>query len=110
MRGRERPENFDFICIEEKDLIETEISFKRITEGRCIYVKNLHFNAQIDKKKAEQLCTILINNNIVAQRCKKKLTKQILTYQKELKCLATDLEDSEINNCIKDTCISMFRL
>ena len=109
MRGRERPENFDFICIKEEDLIEAKISFTRITEGRCIYVKNLHFDAEIDKGKAEKLCTILMNKNIVAQRCKKKLTKQILAYQKELGCLAIDLEDSEINRCTKETCISMSR-
>lgn len=109
MRGRERPENFDFICLKKEDLIEAEISLTRITEGKCIYVKNLHFDAEIDKKKAEKLCRILMNKNIVAQRCKKKLTQQILAYQKELGCLASEEEDSEINQCTKDTCIFLSR-
>lgn len=69
MRGHEKPDTFDFICIKHEDLMKAEISLKHISNGDCIYVKNLHFDAEIDQKKAENLCTILIYKNILAQRC-----------------------------------------
>ncbi len=93
--------NIDFICIKEEDLIEAKIQFYQVPEGRCIYVQKLHFDAEIDKKSAEMLCRSLMNKNIIAKRCKKKVTEQILAYQQQLKCLATDLT---INNCTKESC------
>lgn len=93
--------NIDFIGIKEEDLIKAKIEFNRVPEGRCIYVKNLHFDAQIYKKSAEMLCRSLMSQNIMAKRCNKKLTEQILAYQQQLKCLATDLT---INNCTKEEC------
>lgn len=101
MRGRQRPDTFDFICIKENDLIQAGIIFKPVTEGQCIYVRDLHFNATIDKIKAEKLCKILIERKVEARRCKKELTKQILDYQEKLGCYSTK---SIIQNCTKNTC------
>lgn len=95
--------NIDFICIKKEDLIKVGIEFKQVSEGKCIYVKKLHFDVQIDKKVGEILCTNLINKNITAKRCRKKLTEKILEYQKNLGCQATDTTN---NNCTQQNCYS----
>lgn len=93
-----RDRNIDFIWVTDSELKEANIEFDNVPEGRCLRVKELHFDAVITQKNARQLCYDLLSKKRSAQRCKKAKTIQILTYQRELGCKAVD-EDSQSCNC-----------
>ncbi|MBD2492430.1 hypothetical protein [Aulosira sp. FACHB-615] len=83
-------QNLDFIAIKETELREVGINFQPVSEGGCLYVQSLHFNAQIDKETAEKLCYSLMSQGREAQRCKKVQTTEILEHQQKFGCRATD--------------------
>jgi hypothetical protein len=83
-------QNLDFIWLTESELQVFGISFQQVSEGSCLYVRKLHFNADIDRETAEKLCQLLMSQGREAQRCKKAQTTLILEHQKQLGCKATE--------------------
>ncbi|MFM2312012.1 MAG: hypothetical protein RLZZ04_1288 [Cyanobacteriota bacterium] len=81
-------QNIDFIWMTKKDLELAKIECKNIPEGDCLAVKNLHYNATIDEKKAILLCSELIKRQQEPQRCRKKQTELILQQQRAKRCVA----------------------
>lgn len=80
--------DIDFICIERNELDIVGINYKQVCEGKCFYVKPLHYNAEINLSTAQQLCHHLLSHKRKAQRCKKVLTISILQYQESIGCCA----------------------
>lgn len=89
-RRNPKHQDIDFIWIMEEELQEVGIKPEPIPEGDCLFVQNLHFNAQIDNTKAYQLCLNLLRKGRQAQRCKRKTTKMILEYQANQQCKAAN--------------------
>ena len=86
-----KDKNIDFIWIAESELKEVDIVFKRIPEGNCLHIKNLHFNAVINSTIAQRLCYTLMIGKRTAHRCQKAQTILILEHQQKLGCKATDV-------------------
>jgi hypothetical protein len=82
--------NIDFIWITKNELNDAGIIPEKIPEGQCYYVRNLHFNAEINQGQARKLCYLLMQNNRDSHRCKKQQTKLILVHQEQKGCKATD--------------------
>lgn len=90
-----RNQDIDFIWMTESELAEVGITLESVTEGDCLQVRELHFNAQIDQASAENLCLSLLNKEREAQRCKKKPhIIPILEHQKKIGCRATEAGQS----------------
>lgn len=89
-RRNPKHQDIDFIWIMEEELQEVGIKPEAIPEGDCLFVQNLHFNAQINNTKAEQLCLNLLRKGRQAQRCKRNTTKKILEYQANRQCKAAN--------------------
>lgn len=84
-------QNIDFLWIDVEELTSASIELKPISEGQCLFVSELHFNAYIDAVAAENLCLIMLKAGREANRCKKKQhTKLILEYYTEKGCKATE--------------------
>ncbi|PSB25353.1 hypothetical protein C7B82_23785 [Stenomitos frigidus ULC18] len=84
--------NIDFIWVTKSELKEVDIEFDSVSEGNCLKVNDLHFDAVINQEKARQLCHNLIVKQRVAQRCKKAQTVLILQYQRDRGCKATNAD------------------
>lgn len=80
----------DFICITQLDLDEEGVEIEAISEGDCLDVQQLHFNARINKLTALRLCERLLLEGRKAHRCKKNETTSILEYQASRGCKATE--------------------
>jgi hypothetical protein len=80
--------NLDFLWITEQELQQAGIQLKNIPEGKCLAVKDNHYEAQISQDQAKKLCLLLIENSRDSQRCKKKDTICIIDYYKSLGCYA----------------------
>jgi hypothetical protein len=83
--------NIYFIWITESELKEVGIIFKKIPEGDCFRVKDLHFDVEINSNSAYALCYKLMSNQRGAQRCPKNQTKSILEHQRQIGCKAADI-------------------
>ncbi|NER01038.1 MAG: hypothetical protein F6K30_30835 [Cyanothece sp. SIO2G6] len=95
-----RDRKIDFIWILEHELQEVGIACRNVSEGSCLHVENLHFDAEIDSGMAQQLCHILWTRNREAKRCLKENTIQILEHQQNLGCKATE---TSLENCECET-------
>jgi hypothetical protein len=80
----------DFIWITQEDLEEANIEAQLKPEGKCLYVKNLHFNIQMDNFLAQKLCYVLFEKDREAKRCSKNNIKDILSHQQSKNCKAID--------------------
>lgn len=86
-----RNQDIDFLWIAAEELSEASIKLTQVSEGKCLFVRDLHYNAYVNPDSAEQLCFFLMQADRQAQRCKKNPhTKPILEYQTEKGCKATD--------------------
>lgn len=83
-----REQNIDFICITDEDLETLKISKEQTQEDNCLFVQHLHYNTQIDRTTAKQLCRKLINEGREPKRCYKKWTQAILEHQHQKGCQA----------------------
>lgn len=84
-------QNLDFLWINAEELASASIELTPISEGQCLFVRDLHFNAYIDSASAEKLCLIMMQAGREAQRCKKNQhTTPILEYQTGKGCRATE--------------------
>lgn len=84
-------QNLDFLWIDAEELASASVELTPISEGQCLYVRDLHFNARIDPASAEKLCLIMMHKGRQAQRCKKNQhSTPILVYQAEKGCKATE--------------------
>jgi len=83
--------DIDFIWITESELKEVGIIFKKIPEGDCFRVKDLHFDVEINPNSAYELCYKLMSNQRKAQRCRQKQIKSILEHQRQIGCKAADI-------------------
>jgi hypothetical protein len=79
----------DFIWITQEDLEEVNIEIQAKPEGRCLYVKDLHFNIQINSSSAQKLCHVLFEKDRKAMRCKKSNVQCILNHQQSKNCKAS---------------------
>lgn len=95
----------DFIWITEEELKEVNIVIQAKPEGECLYVKDLHFNIQINRFTAQTLCHNILKKDRKAERCKKTHTTEILEHQKSNNCRAINdkLLDSlcQVSGCIQ---------
>ncbi|MBW4519300.1 MAG: hypothetical protein KME16_06310 [Scytolyngbya sp. HA4215-MV1] len=91
-------QNIDFIWLTEKDFQEIGIHPENQPEGGCLHAQYFHFNITIEPYSAEKLCDYLLRQGREAKRCQKAKTAQILAYQKQIGCKATD------NNLIRCEC------
>jgi hypothetical protein len=85
-----RQQDIDFVYLTENDLDSCQIVKQQTREGKCLFVEKLHYNIQVDRQQARNLCRRLISINREPQRCKKKFTQDILEYQEQQGCKATD--------------------
>jgi hypothetical protein len=84
-------QNLDFLWIDAEELVSASVELTQISEGQCLFVRDLHFNAHIDSASAEKLCLIMVQAGREAQRCKKKQhTTPLLEYQTGKGCKATE--------------------
>lgn len=95
-----RNQDIDFIFITNEELEELKIFKEQTKEGKCLFVQHLHYNIQINKETARQLCYNLIEKGREAQRCKKKQTQAILDYQTNKSCKAV-VDNTDKCNCEK---------
>ncbi len=96
-------QNLDFLWIDAEELASASAELTQISEGQCLFVRDLHFNAHIDPQSAEKLCLIMIQAGRDAQRCKRSPhTTPILEYQARKGCKATETDrgncDCEVVN------------
>ncbi|HBC42980.1 MAG TPA: hypothetical protein DCZ88_14130 [Pseudanabaena sp.] len=100
MTATATPKNrdIDFIWIEESELQEVGVVFENVPNGNCLYVKSLHFDADINKSIFHDLCYNLMSKQREAYRCKKRQTTCILEYQRQIGCKSTDI-DAESCEC-----------
>jgi hypothetical protein len=87
-RRKPRQQDIDFIYLTEEELEAYQIIKKQTIEGQCLFVARLHYNIEIDKEKARNLCQKLIEIGREPKRCKKKMTQFILEYQQKRGCKA----------------------
>lgn len=87
-RRTPKHQDIDFIWITEEELKEVGIVPKPESEGACLNVQSLHFNAQITSDEATKLCYNIMLKKRDAQRCKKKATTLILEYKEQMGCKA----------------------
>lgn len=101
-RRNPRHQDIDFIYLTEQDLDEIAIFKKQTEEGKCLFVKRLHYNIDIDidRQQARKLCRKLLQEKREPQRCKKKMTQEILAYQEKRGCKAV----SDSQNVIRCDC------
>ena len=90
----------DFIWITQEDLKEVNIEIQPKPEGKCLYVKDLHFNIQMDSFLAQKLCHVLLEKDRKAVRCKKANIQYILNYQESKNCKASV---ETLLNCVCQT-------
>lgn len=84
-------QNLDFLWIDAEELASASVELIQISEGQCLSVRDLHFNAHIDPASAEKLCLIMMQAGREAKRCKKNQhTTPILEYQTGKGCKATE--------------------
>lgn len=95
----------DFIWITQEDLEEVNIVIQAEPEGKCLYVKNLHFNIHLDSFLAQTLCHTIFKKGREPKRCQKNDTQNILNHQESKNCRAIDdkLLDSpcQVSRCIQ---------
>lgn len=82
--------NLDFLWIDAAELVAAAVDLTQKTEGKCLLVCDLHFDARIDLTSANALCLLMIQAGRNAQRCKKKHTTEILSSQKKKGCKTTE--------------------
>ena len=94
-------QNIDFIWITENDLEKAGIKYTQVSEGDCLAVRHLHYDAVITQPQAIILCQELLNRNQPPLRCrKKKETQIILEYQAQKGCIAvTKTSSCQYNLC-----------
>lgn len=87
-RRSPKQQDINFIWVTEQELKELDISLKLVSEGACLDVENLHYNADISSNQAIKLCRKLITENRNPMRCKKKDTTSILAEKEQMGCRA----------------------
>jgi hypothetical protein len=85
-----RVQTIDFICITQEDLEEVNIETQPKPQGKCLYVKDLHFDIQLDSSLAQKLCHVLFKKDREPKRCEKNNIREILNYQQSKNCKASD--------------------
>lgn len=80
----------DFIWITQEELKEVNIEPQLEPEGKCLYVKDLHFNIQMDSSLAQNLCHILFLKDREPKRCTKDYVQHILNHQQSKNCKASN--------------------
>jgi hypothetical protein len=81
-------QEISFIWVTQEELKEVNIEIQPKPEGKCLYVKDLHFNIQINSSSAQKLCHVLFEKDRKAERCKKDNIQNILNYQQSKNCKA----------------------
>lgn len=94
-----REQDVDFIWITEEELNEVSIKLHAKPEGKCLDVKDLHFDIYFNRDQAKALCCKLIQNRREANRCQRADTKKILEHQERKKCRAVVENQSSICCC-----------
>lgn len=98
-RRNPRDQNIDFIWLTENELDSVGIPKYQTMEGECLFSQNLHYNIEVTKDLAIQLCNILKQKNRQSLRCKKKQhTQVILAYQEKIGCKAIS-NNQELCEC-----------
>ena len=82
-------QSIDFIWITQEDLQEVNVEIQPKPEGKCLYVKDLHFDIWMDSFLAQKLCHVLLEKDRKAKRCKKNNVQDILDYQQSKNCKAS---------------------
>ena len=81
-------QEFNFIWITQEELEKVNITIQPESQGECLYVKDLHFDIQIDSLLAQKLCRILFEKERKAEACKKSIIQDILNHQQSKNCKA----------------------
>ncbi|MEA5469933.1 hypothetical protein [Spirulina sp. 06S082] len=93
-----RHQDIDFIWLTDQELDSVGIQKNQVMEGRCLFAQKLHYDIEIKKESAIQLCDLLKQNNRQSLRCKKKQTKSILIHQEKIGCKALN-DNQELCQC-----------
>lgn len=93
-------QDINFIWITQEELNEVNIEIKPTSAGNCLYVKDLHFDIEMDSFSAQKLCYVLFEKDRQAQTCKKNNVQDILNYQHSKNCKATN---ETLLNCVCQT-------
>jgi hypothetical protein len=91
-------QNIDFILIPKEDLDELNIKYEQISEGDCLAVKHLHYDALIKEEQAILICRKHLNIDRQPQRCNKRQTQAILEHQKQKGCVAVTKNPQSCQN------------
>ncbi|WP_204106747.1 MULTISPECIES: hypothetical protein [Spirulina sp. CCY15215] len=89
----------NFIWLTDQELDSVGIKKNQIMEGRCLFAQKLHYDIEVQKESAIQLCDLLKQDNRQSLRCKKKQQiKSILTHQEKIGCKALN-DNQELCQC-----------